>query len=70
MEIIAETLSEAHEAAVDAVLNTSKAIEIMTSPDKGEKTIEFEAEDGSDEVITKERSGSRFGIACGVSIEI
>ena len=52
MEIIAETLSEAHEAAVDAVLNTNKAIEILTSPDKEEKTIEFEAEDGTDEVIT------------------
>lgn len=52
MEIIADTLSEAHEAAVYAILNTSKAIEIMTSPEKGEKTLEFEAEDGSDEIIT------------------
>jgi thymidylate synthase len=52
MDIIAETLSEAHEAAVDAVLSTNKAIEILTSPDKEEKTIEFEAEDGTDEVIT------------------
>ena len=52
MEIIAITLSEAHEAAVDAVLNTSKAIEIQTHADKAEKTVEFEAEDGSDEIIT------------------
>ncbi len=52
MEIIADTLSEAHEGAVDAVLNTSKAIEIQTHLDKSEKTIEFEAEDGSDEIIT------------------
>lgn len=52
MEIIAETLSEAHEGAVDAVLNTSKAIDIQTHSDKVEKTIEFEAEDGSDEIIT------------------
>jgi len=52
MEIIADTLSEAHEGAVDAVLNTSKAIDIQTHPDKVEKTIEFEAEDGSDEIIT------------------
>jgi thymidylate synthase len=51
MEIITVTLSEAHEAAVDAVLNTSKAIEIQTHADKAEKTIEFEAEDGSDEII-------------------
>jgi thymidylate synthase len=52
MEIIADTLSEAHEGAVDAVLNTSKAIDIQTHADKVEKTIEFEAEDGSDEIIT------------------
>ena len=52
MEIIAVTLSEAHEAAVDAVLSTSKAIDIQTHADKEEKTIEFEAEDGSDEIIT------------------
>jgi thymidylate synthase len=51
MEIITTTLSEAHEAAVDAVLSTSKAIEIQTHADKAEKTIEFEAEDGSDEII-------------------
>jgi len=51
MEIIADTLSEAHEAAVDAVLNTSKAIDIQTHADKIEKTIEFEAEDGSDDII-------------------
>jgi|WetSurMetagenome_2_1015567.scaffolds.fasta_scaffold11278_6 thymidylate synthase len=51
MEIITTTLSEAHEAAIDAVLNTSKAIEIQTHADKAEKTIEFEAEDGSDEII-------------------
>lgn len=71
MEIIAETLSEAHEAAVDVVLNTSKAIEIQTHPDKVEKTIEFEAEDGSDEIITikvlrplqepQVSKGARFG---------
>jgi thymidylate synthase len=52
MEIIAVTLSEAHEAAVDAVLTTSKAIDIQTHLDKEEKTIEFESEDGSDEIIT------------------
>ena len=52
MEIIADTLAEAHEAAVDVVLNTSKAIAIQTSPDKEEQTIEFEAEDGTDEIIT------------------
>jgi len=52
MEIIADTLSEAHEAAVDVILNTSKAIDIQTHPDKVEKTLEFEAEDGSDEIIT------------------
>jgi thymidylate synthase len=71
MEIIAETLSEAHEAAVDAVLNTNKAIGIQTHPDKVEKTIEFEAEDGSDEIIVikvrnplaepQVSAGARFG---------
>lgn len=51
MEIVTVTTAEAHEAAVDAVLNTYKAIEIQTHPDKAEKTIEFEADDGSDEIL-------------------
>ncbi len=52
MEIIADTLSEAHEGAVDAVLSRNKKIDIQTSPDKKEATIEFESLDGTDEVIT------------------
>jgi thymidylate synthase len=51
MEIITITTSEAHEAAVDTVLNTYKAIEIQTHPDKAEKTIEFEDNDGSDDIL-------------------
>jgi len=52
MEIIADTLAEAHEGAVDAILNRHKKIDINTSPDKKEATIEFESLDGTDEVIT------------------
>lgn len=52
MEIIADTLAEAHEGAVDAVLSSYKDITIQTHHDKAEFTFEFEAQDGSDEVLT------------------
>jgi thymidylate synthase len=52
MEIIAETLSEAHEAAFDEILNCHKEIDIQTHVDKKEFTLEFEGENGGDDIIT------------------
>ncbi len=51
MQIRAETLAEAHEGAVDAVLEWHKKQDIQTHKDKVEKTIEFEDEDGSDDIL-------------------
>jgi thymidylate synthase len=51
MQIRANTLSEAHEGAIDAVLECHKKQEIQTHADKVEKTIEFEDDDGSDDII-------------------
>jgi len=56
MEIIADTLSEAHEAAIDAILSRHKEIYIQTHVDKKEFTLEFEdAEGNPDEIKIKVR---------------
>jgi thymidylate synthase len=52
MEIIADTLSQAHEAAFDEILNCHKEIEIQTHVDKKEFTLEFEGPNGIDDQIT------------------
>lgn len=51
MQIRAETLAEAHEGAVNAVLEWHKKQAIQTHKDKVEETIEFEDEDGSDDIL-------------------
>jgi thymidylate synthase len=51
MQIRAETLAEAHEGAIDAVLEWHKKQAIQTHKDKVEQTIEFEDEDGSDDIL-------------------
>lgn len=51
MQIRARTLAEAHEGAIDAVLESHKKQAIQTHADKVEQTIEFEDEDGSDDII-------------------
>lgn len=52
MEIIADTLAEAHEGAVDAVLHYGNPITIQTHVDKEEYTIEYRSADGSDDIFT------------------
>jgi len=52
MEIITDTLSEAHEAAFDAIVQQHKEIDIQTHIDKKEFTLEFEGPDGTDDCIT------------------
>jgi thymidylate synthase (methanogen type) len=52
MEIITETLSEAHEAAFDEILKCHKEIYIQTHADKEEFTLEYEGPNGSDDFIT------------------
>jgi thymidylate synthase len=71
VEIIAETLSEAHEAAFDVILDCHKEINIQTHIDKKEFTLEFEGVNGGDDFITMRilhplqepqvSEGSRFG---------
>ena len=51
MQIRANTLSEAHEGAIDAVLECHKKQAIQTHADKEEQTIEFEDDDGSDDIM-------------------
>ena len=52
MEIIADTLSQAQEAAFDEILNCHKEISIQTHVDKKEFTLEFEGPNGNDDQIT------------------
>jgi thymidylate synthase len=51
MEIITNTLSEAHEMAFDAIAQQHKEINIQTHTDKEEFTLEFEAPNGGDDQI-------------------
>lgn len=51
MEIITDTLSEAHEAAFDAIVEQHKEINIKTHTDKEEFTLEYEAVDGGDDQL-------------------
>jgi thymidylate synthase len=51
VEIIAQTLSEAHEAAFDAILECHKEIDIQTHVDKKEFTLELEGPNGSDDFM-------------------
>lgn len=51
MEITTDTLSEAHEAACDAILDQHKDISILTHPDKEEYTLEFEGADCGDGIL-------------------
>lgn len=50
--IVAETLSEAHEAAFDVIIECHKEIDIQTHVDKKEFTLEFEGGNGGDDHIT------------------
>jgi thymidylate synthase len=52
MEIITDTMSEAHEAAFDAIVSQHKEIDIQTHKDKKEFTLEFEGPNGTDDCIT------------------
>lgn len=52
MEIITNTLAEAHEAAFDAILQQHKEIDIQTHVDKKEFTLEFEGPNHTDGCIT------------------
>lgn len=52
MEIITNTLSEAHEATFDAIVQQHKEIDIWTHKDKQEFTLEFQGVDGHDDQIT------------------
>lgn len=71
MEIYTDTLSEAHEAAIDAIISRHKEIDIQTHSDKKEFTLEFEDECGNpDEIKIKVKhplhepqvsAGSSFG---------
>jgi thymidylate synthase (methanogen type) len=71
MEIYTNTLSEAHEATIDAILSRHKEIDIQTHIDKKEFTLEFEDEFGNpDEIKLKIKhplqepqisAGSSFG---------
>lgn len=51
MEIITNTLSEAHEMAFDAIVQQHKEINIQTHTDKEEFTLEFEAPNGGDDQL-------------------
>ena len=51
VKIVAETLSEAHEAAFDVILDQHKEIDIQTHVDKKEFTLEFEGPNGGDDHI-------------------
>jgi thymidylate synthase len=51
MEIITNTLSEAHEMAFDAIVKQHKEINIQTHTDKEEFTLEFEAPNGGDDQL-------------------
>jgi len=71
MEIYTETLSEAHEAACDVILEQHKEISIQTHLDKAEFTLEYMGPNGMDDCITLHISkpwrepqvsaGSKFG---------
>lgn len=52
MQITADTLSQAHEAAFDEILKCHKEIDIQTHVDKKEFTLEFEGPNGTDDQIT------------------
>lgn len=52
MEITANTLSEAHEAAFDAIIESHSEIDIQTHRDKKEFTLEFNNKEGHDDCIT------------------
>lgn len=51
MEITTDTLSEAHEAAFDAIVQQHKEINIQTHVDKKEFTLEYEGLSGHDDCI-------------------
>lgn len=52
MEIITETLSEAHEAACAVIMEQHNEIDIQTHIDKKEFTLEFAGPNGSDDSLT------------------
>ena len=51
MEIYADTLAEAHEATIDAILSRHREIDIQTHIDKKEFTLEFEDKFGNPDEI-------------------
>lgn len=51
MEIFTDTLSEAHEAAFDAIVQQHKEIDIQTHVDKKEFTLEYTGAEGHDACI-------------------